>query len=270
MKKAICVGINDYAEPTSDLFGCINDADDWADLLSSSYAFDVTTMKDGQATRAGLMGALRALVCEMQEDDVGVLTFSGHGTWVPDNAANPDEADNRDEALCAHDGNILDDEIRVILNQLRDGARLTVISDTCHSGTVTRGRRAARLDADARRGAASTAPRLRFMPPSEESTMVAGMLPVRRRMFYPESHMSEVLLTGCNAVEYSYDAVFNGRFNGAMTWNAIRLIKANGDSSNLTYRQLHRKLREILPSVQYPQSPQLEGPDELKDRPLFS
>ena len=203
----------------------------------------------------------------MQSEDVGVLTFSGHGTWVPDNNSSPDESDNRDEALCAYDGNILGDEIRVILNQLTEGARLAVVSDTCHSGTVTRELRAARLKADARRGASKTAPRLRFMPPSGAHAMLAGMLPFRRRMFYPESHMSEVLLTGCNAIECPYDAVFYGRPNGAMSWNAIRMIK---EDANVTYRELHSRLRQILPSTQFPQSPQLEGPDALKDRPLFS
>jgi hypothetical protein len=46
--------------------------------------------------------------------DTLVITYSGHGTWVPDSSG--DEPDGRDEALCPHDiataGPLLDDEIR--------------------------------------------------------------------------------------------------------------------------------------------------------------
>jgi hypothetical protein len=78
--------------------------------------------------------------------------------------------------------------------------------------------------------------------------------------------MPEILLSGCSDSEYSYDAEFNGRPNGAMTALAIQVIKQNPSA---TYRGFFAGLRALLPSDDYPQSPQLEGSDANKDRKLF-
>jgi len=82
----------------------------------------------------------------------------------------------------------------------------------------------------------------------------------------PEADMPEILITGCTDSEYSYDAEFDGRPNGAMTASAIRVIMQNPD---ITYRQFHAGLRNLLPSNDYPQTPQLEGSNTNKDRKLF-
>jgi hypothetical protein len=78
--------------------------------------------------------------------------------------------------------------------------------------------------------------------------------------------MPEILITGCSDSEYSYDAEFDGRPNGAMTAMALRVINQNPDA---TYREFYTGLRALLPSSDYPQSPQLEGSDVNKDRRLF-
>ena len=78
--------------------------------------------------------------------------------------------------------------------------------------------------------------------------------------------MPEILISGCSDSEYSYDAEFNGRPNGAMTAYAIQVIKQN---PNVTYREFYAGLRNLLPSNDYPQTPQLEGSDDNKDRKLF-
>jgi len=102
-KKALCIGINDYPGTGSDLAGCVNDADD---------------------------------------GDTMVITYSGHRTWVPDSSGG--EPDGRDEALCPHDiataGPLLDDEIRGLFAARAAGVRILLISDSCHSGFVTRGK----------------------------------------------------------------------------------------------------------------------------------
>ena len=87
------------------------------------------------------------------------------------------------------------------------------------------------------------------------------------RAFYPESSMNHMLLSGCNALEYSYDAFFNGRSNGAMTFFAIQLIRSD---PGRTWADLHKALRKLLPSTQYPQCPQLEGSEANKSRPIFT
>ena len=66
-----------------------------------------------------------------------------------------------------------------------------------------------------------------------------------------------VLLSGCRDEEYSYDAWFNGRPNGAFTYVALQALKQLPQSA--TYRDWHREIRKVLPHINYPQTPQLSG-----------
>jgi hypothetical protein len=266
-KGAVCVGINDYPGTYNDLSGCLNDANDWAELLREHFGFgdDLELLTDSNATKDNILSALEDLIKGAKAGDVVVFTYSGHGTWVYDQGER-DESDNRDEAICAHDGNVLDDELRDIIRQIDKDAQLTFISDSCHSGTITRAMLKRTYDRD--KEAAEGAPKPRYMPPVDEIDAIrTDLIPIRKRYLYPESGMPAVLLTGCNATEYSYDAYLNGRFNGAMTAMAIRLIKSNPEQ---TYLEFHKKLRKLLPSPRYPQSPQLEGSKANKKRALFA
>jgi len=66
-----------------------------------------------------------------------------------------------------------------------------------------------------------------------------------------------VLLSGCKDEEYSYDACFNGRANGAFTYTALQTLRDL--PGHATYSDWHREIRKILPSADYPQTPQLVG-----------
>jgi len=245
MKRAVCVGINNYPGIFNDLKGCVNDARDWSALLQG-LGFDVSLLLDSQATRQNVKTALRGLVDTTNAGDIAVLTYSGHGTQVLDFSS--DEGDPYDEAICLYDGNVIDDELRVILQGIHPQATLVVISDSCFSGSVTR--------IAAEKGVP------RFIPPA---VSMAGRT-ARWSFLLPEENMPELLITGCSDSEYSYDAEFSGRPNGAMTALALRVIQQN---PNATYREFYAALRTLLPSEEYPQSPQLEGSDDNKDRKLF-
>ena len=247
MKKAICVGINDYPGIFNDLKGCVNDANDWAELLAE-FGFEMDILLDNQGTRENIKAGLRDLVSSLTPGDYGVFTYSGHGTYNRDSSG--DEPDSYDEALYVYDGILLDDELREILNDLNPQASLVVISDSCYSGTVTR---VAEEDHYAKP---------RFVP-------VIGydpLFPVKTR-FLAEADMLELLITGCSDTELSYDAFINGRYNGAMSRYAIDAIRANREA---TFSEFYALLRQALPSEDYPQTPQLEGSDENKSRLLFA
>ena len=97
-KQALCIGINDYPGTDGDLAGCVNDAQDWTALLEEK-GFSVRNLFDAQATHAAMVQAIGDLVSDASADDTVVITYSGHGTWVPDTSG--DEPDGRDEALLA-------------------------------------------------------------------------------------------------------------------------------------------------------------------------
>ena len=245
MKKAVCVGINNYPGIFNDLKGCVNDAKDWSALLQG-LGFETTLVLDAQATRANVKSALQGLIEATNAGDVAVFTYSGHGTQVSDK--NGDEGDPYDEAVYLYDGTVIDDDLRAILNGIHPQATLVIISDSCFSGSVTR---------------LAPEPALpRFILP----TVSTASKMARRSFLVPESGMPEILISGCSDSEYSYDAEFNGRPNGAMTAYAIQVIKQN---PNVTYREFYSSLRALLPSNDYPQTPQLEGSDLNKGRKLF-
>jgi len=241
MKKAICVGINNYPGLGNDLQGCINDANDWAKLLQLN-GFETKIILDKQAGRKNLLNELETLITEAEADDVVVFTYSGHGTNVLDTSG--DEVDSYDEALYVYDGIILDDELREIIHKAKAGVHLIVISDSCFSGTVTR--------------IASTG-NPRYIKTDE----IPANAKLKKRLLSDED-MVEILLSGCDDDEYSYDDYINGRWNGVFSSNAIKIIRGR-----LTYNEFHEAMRQILPSDQYPQSPQLEGSTENKNRLLF-
>lgn len=250
VRVALCVGINDYPGSASDLSGCVNDAVDFQTALLSR-GYDVQTLIDADATKSNIREALLAKLALLKHGDRFVFTFSGHGTWVPDKDG--DEADQRDEALCCFDysngGLLLDDELHTIF-QTRKGGRVTVVSDSCHSGTVAR-----LVNPEPNRRKTDNKDIPKFVPPPlisdisvEEAVRMEAYLPVQR----PRS--TTVLMSGCADHEYSYDANFNGRPNGAFTYHLLKALE-----QGRTISEVHELVRASLPSPQYPQTPQLDA-----------
>jgi hypothetical protein len=250
-KKALCIGINDYPGTANDLSGCVNDANDWAAELGGR-GFTVNKMLDAQATHAALTQAIGDLIKGARKGDTVVITYSGHGTWVPDSSG--DEPDGRDEALCPWDiasvGPLLDDDIRVLFSQRAAGTRILLLSDSCHSGSVTKGD-----DSDLDPGM----PRARFLPP--EAWMPSDELPhVTARPLTLVSGLrrsgGDLLLAGCMDTEYSYDTSFKGRPNGAFSYYALKTLR---EKKPTTYAAWFKAIRSFLPSNRLPQSPQILG-----------
>ena len=255
-KKALCVGINDY--PRNKLNGCVNDAKEWANLLKTTYGFtDVKILLDRVATAKNVKDILSAMVNGSKSGDILVFTYSGHGTNTPDR--NGDEQDGRDEALCCYDKLLIDDELREIISKKPAGVSLSIISDSCFSGTVTR----AFMEKSLARKIKDPIPR--FMPP--EDIDFKAMKKADIKPLLGEEEMAEILLSGCNDKEYSYDANIFGKPMGAMSANAIKIIQAN---PSMTWQKMYTELRKKLPSRAYPQTPQLEGSKQNKSKPLFT
>lgn len=251
-KTALCIGINDYPGTKNDLAGCINDFNDWVELLSAYGFTNIIKLTDSQATKEAIIANLSKMVNEAVSGDELVFTYSGHGSYVVDTSK--DEPDGKDETICAYNGNILDDEIRNILNKAKPGVRITVVLDSCHSGTSTR-------------FSGPNSPKPRFMPPKDHEMAKLGLTLPTSKAIFPESEMKEILLSGAKSTEYSYDANFGGRPNGALTRVAIDALKK---LKNPTYNEWYAEIRKNLPSDKHPQTPQLEGSDENKNRKVFS
>jgi hypothetical protein len=257
-KHSLHIGINNYPGTANDLRGCVNDANGWEELLRDNYGFKTQKLLDAKATYRNVVREMVKIVEQASSKSHIVITFSGHGTNVRD--VSGDEQDKRDEALCLYDKLLIDDQLRDILGKLPKGAHLTFISDSCHSGTVTRSFLNTLYDEDA--------PKPRYLPP-EDDQEVFEIAPksITKKILHPEEDMGEVLLTGCNATQYSYDARIDGKFQGAMSHFALKILKANPDC---TYEDFYKELRAELPDRSFPQTPQLEGSESNKKRKVFS
>lgn len=175
-----------------------------------------------------------------------------------------------DEALCPYDcaeNLIVDDELRELFNNLSNEVRLTVISDSCHSGTVTRAAvneiiPGLRMPDDRRVWFLS--PALRGAPVIQNPWKAKP----KGKEKYPESGMRDLLLSGCTDKEYSYDALIDGAYHGAMSYFALKAIQEA--NYQITFQQLHTCLLSLLDDAGYPQHPQLEGRTSNKKKQIFS
>lgn len=150
-RLAVIVGVGLYKNPDiPDLKGPPNDARGIYRLLTdkNGYGFppeNVCLLLDEQATSANFKQAFeKGLVERARPNDVAVFYMASHGSQYPDK--NGDEADNSDETLLFHDSrtngirDLLDDELNQMLARLHQKTRrITVILDSCNSGTATRG-----------------------------------------------------------------------------------------------------------------------------------
>ena len=74
-------------------------------------------------------------------------------------------------------------------------------------------------------------------------------------------------MAGCQDTEYGYDAYFQGRLNGTFSFVAIRALAKLYERA--TFRQSFDANRKVLPSPQYPQTPNLFGSRSMKSWKVF-
>jgi hypothetical protein len=264
-KHALCIGINDYPGTDNDLAGCINDASDWAAALGAR-GFQVTKLFDKAATKKAMVAAIKELLHGTAAGSTCVITYSGHGTWVPDESA--DEGDHRDEALCPHDidtvGPLIDDEIHALFDDRAAGSRLVLFSDSCHSGSVNRGDES---DVD------PAMPRARYLPPAAwmpkaKLTAAATAAPTAAPSNGLTAAGTDLLFAGCRDRQYSWDTSFGGRPNGAFTYYALKTLQKLPAGSS--YQDWFKAIRAYLPSTRCPQTPLLKGLKTVRTSPLFA
>lgn len=257
--RSLHIGINDYPGVGNDLQGCVNDAHDFAKELHDHWDFrEQVLLIDKEAKRKRILDELCRLRDVTLKDDLTFISNSSHGTWTPD--MNGDEPDGRDEAICPYDIGIdgslvLDDEISEILGGRHRGARFVFVSDSCHSGTLSRASTIMPCKNDPhapRHRTRFLAPEFHLEPSLHDKARVLQHQPSKKSGI----HAAAILFSGCRDWEYSYDAWFNGRPNGALTFVALHGLKALRDAKAPNYREWYAHIRMFLPNVSYPQTPQ--------------
>ncbi|KAI3854543.1 hypothetical protein MKW92_042075 [Papaver armeniacum] len=140
-KRAVLVGCN-YQGTKAELKGCINDVKRMYQSLVDKYGFaeeDITVLIDTddsyiQPTGKNIRKAITDLIRSGEPGDVLFFHYSGHGTRLPAETGEDDDT-GYDECIVPTDMNLItDDDFREYVDQVQEGCRITIVSDSCHSG----------------------------------------------------------------------------------------------------------------------------------------
>ncbi|CAG8495706.1 5122_t:CDS:2 [Dentiscutata erythropus] len=233
---------------------------------------DITVLTDDQhdpsriPTRENILKQMRALVANARPHD------SGHGGQQVD--TDGDEEDGYDETIMPLDfqtrGQIIDDEMHhILVDGLPAGCRLTVVFDSCHSGTV--------LDLPY---VYSTHDRIKkphiikhainagikyIQGDREDAKLVTAQAfaeqKIRRKNLETKSSPADVIMfSGCKDEQTSADASEGGSATGAMSHALI--------TTDQTYLSLLNNIRDILRD-KYSQKPQLSASHPMDMNEVF-
>ncbi len=221
------------------LAACEFDANDMQ-AIATKQGFQTTKLLTPQATAANVMAAIESAAKTLKSGDLFLITYSGHGGQVPD--TNNDEKDRKDETWVLYDRQLVDDELYQLWGKFKTGVRILALSDSCHSGSVTRAL-----------PAALGGPRQRLLPPDvalrtykankqaydaiQKTAGPAELARLRARV---------LLISGCQDNQTSADGDRNGLFTGT-----LRKVWANGKYAG-GHKLFRDKIARLLPPYQCP------------------
>jgi hypothetical protein len=267
IQKALIIGIDIYKPENAvtaasagraswmNLDGCVNDATAVRDLVVAKYGFlnaNTTTLFNEQATRARIISELKKLASEAKKGDVIFVYYAGHGSQVY-NSLSP-ESDKKDESIVPSDSykgaaDIRDKELAALFNQILDkGALLTVIFDSCHSGSIGR-------------GFLNEPPKMRFI---EESRTDAkdSYVPVR-----PETR-NALILSAAQDFEFAKEQRDENNIpHGAFTIALLRALQQLSPDASVS--NIYTSITSIMKYYGKTQEPVLAANDLRKAGTLF-
>ena len=269
-----------YAGWDGALAGCENDAIAM-ERLARGQGFETQMLLTDAATRDAVTAAIAAAAEALQPGGMFLFTVAGHGGRIPD--WNGDEEDDgsgtaMDETLCLFDSQLVDDELYVLWSRFREGVRILMVGDTCHSGTQVRFNPLSTPVPDAR--AADPNMRPRCLPPDIETrTWRQNLEEYRSRAAAYAGIDEKVLLNpldmvvkadvmglgACQDHQYAMDGPEHGAFTAALlrVWDQGRF--------HSDYRELRDRVeREIGSPMQIPNldTQLLRDPGFARQRPF--
>jgi hypothetical protein len=241
------------------LMACEADAEDMEQIARARNFGTVRKLLTKEATRARVLKEMDEAARVLQPGDLFLLTYSGHGGQLPDK--NNDEVDSQDETWVLYDAELIDDEIYGMLSRLKQGVRVLMFSDSCHSGSVSRVaytalRNSGSLEmlADAVQDMQGPERRFKNMPQAialrtyrDNKAMYDGIMDALPKEDPRSTLKATVLLiSGCQDNQLSSDGAFNGLF----TANMLRVY--NGGKFRGSHQAFHRAILRLMPPLQSP------------------
>lgn len=236
------------------LAGCHKDAVAMQALAKSQKFKENKILLDDKAKAAAVIKAIESAAAKLVSGDSFFLTYSGHGSQVEDVNVG-EEKDGLDETWCLYDRMLLDDELASLWAKFKAGVRITVLSDSCHSGTVTRA-------LFRPPGSAEPQARARLLPEALRQTAVTNWASVYRaiQMRTPKEEDIKIkatvlLISGCQDHQLSLDGDDNGLFTETLleVWD-------DGHFTG-TCKRLRAEIIALMPPEQQPQYNRVGAPN---------
>lgn len=213
---------NHYEGWDGELIACEFDAKDMQ-AIAQAKGFKSTLLLTKAATYAKVTQAIGQAATQLKAGDILLLTYSGHGGQLPDMKS--EEADKLDETWVLYDRQLVDDELYYLWSLFQPGVRILMLSDSCHSGTISK---MSTYKALCKEFSPNIQPRFRALPRDiQQKTYQA-----HRNLYddtiksYPQGDKvkisaSVLLISGCLDNQLSSDGDKNGLFTNSLlkVWN---------------------------------------------------
>src|ERR1700728_4174531 len=283
---ALIVGIDNYPDPVPSLRGCVNDAKAFREVLERRYGVpptQIVSLIDGDATREAVIRGSREHLTKAQAGDIAVFFYAGHGSQEPpSNLFIAIEPDGKNETLVCYDSrtsegyDLVDKDVATLIHQVAaGGARLTLILDSCHSGSADR---AVGDEEQIPRGVRRLKNRDHPQPESAYLVSPAAFIAAQRNMGAASSNTAgtgqaqgfvqgtagaHVLFAACSDYQSANEYPPGNAFHGAFTYCLLQVLQ---DGQPLGNEEVFTRTQRLLRPLYPLQSPHLVvvGGDELR------
>lgn len=233
-----------YGGWDGELKACEFDARDLK-AIADGKGFRSSLLLTEQATAEAVIAGILDAAKRLSSGDLFLLTYSGHGGQVPDTNGDETDDERQDETWVLWDRQLIDDELWNLWRRFKPGVRIFVLSDSCHSGTVTRQMPAF--------PATGPVPRIRMLPPRQAAKVyrqnaalydaLQDAVPAGEKAIV---RPSVILISGCQDNQFSLDGNRNGLFTETLK-KVWRKGKFKGG-----YRRFRDEIAQRMPAQQTP------------------
>lgn len=233
-----------YGGWDGELQACEFDAKDLK-AIAGGLGYSTAMLLTKAATSEAVIEGINQAAAKLVAGDIFLLTYSGHGGQVPDTNGDETDAERQDETWVLYDRQLIDDELWNLWRRFKPGVRVFVLSDSCHSGTVTRVMPSF--------PATGPAPRVRMLPPKQAAKVyrqnadlydsIQESVPAGEKALI---RPSVILISGCQDNQLSLDGAKNGLFteNLKKVWRKGRFKGG--------YRKFRDEIAQRMPPQQTP------------------
>ncbi|MEW6129175.1 MAG: caspase family protein [Acidobacteriota bacterium] len=239
------------------LCGPAKDIEEMETVLKSKFGFtEITVLKDQEATRENILQTFQKhLIDDTKPGDICFFFYSGHGSKVKNSASIED--DKYDESIVPADSfkgarDIRDKELADLYNRAIDkGVVLTVISDSCHSGSNARG------------AGYPIAERVRALP-FDENDVKDGKRPEKSA-----EERGALVIAAAQDYQEAKERMRNGIWRGNLAYSLVNVLKSPTVSPNESAEKIYQRVVAFMKGDGVNEQPVISGEARRLKRALF-